>query len=108
MSDEWDFFFAHVNDAVASIFVDLGPARRAAREAALAAVGLRGSAGAAAGRSFVDEEAPKLHEIGDALEAMISPTCGGQLVGRITGGGRREFYFYGAEPGGLDDARAQP
>ncbi len=32
----------------------------------------------------------------------ISATCGAQLVGRITGNGRREFYFYAAEPGELD------
>jgi hypothetical protein len=50
------------------------------------------------------EEAPTLHAIGEALDAMISPACGAQLVGRITGAGRREFYFYAEEPGPLDEA----
>jgi hypothetical protein len=52
-------------------------------------------------------EAPKLHEIGEALDSMVSPVCGAQLVGRITGSNRREFYFYGAEPGELDAAVAR-
>ena len=32
-----------------------------------------------------NEEAPKLHEIGEALDATVSATCGAQLVGRVTG-----------------------
>jgi hypothetical protein len=37
---------------------------------------------------------------------MISPACGGQLVGRITGANERQFYFYATEPGELDAAAA--
>ena len=48
-----------------------------------------------------NEEARALHEIGEALDALVSAICGAQLVGRITGNGRREFYFYAAEPGEL-------
>jgi hypothetical protein len=108
LSDEWDFFFANVNDAVASIFVDLGIRAEVPIEERpwllWVIVDLHSPRpdGLSSG-----EEAPKLKEIGDSLETMISPICGAQLVGRITGGGRREFYFYGAEPGGLDDAAAQ-
>ncbi len=44
--------------------------------------------------------------IGEALEAAISATCGAQLVARVTGAGRREFYFYATEPGELQSASA--
>jgi regulator of RNase E activity RraB len=108
LSDEWDFFFANVNDAVASIFVDLGIRAEVPIEARpwllWVIVDLQSPRqdGLSSG-----EEAPRLKEIGEALEAMISRACGAQLVGRITGAGRREYYFHGAEPGGLDDAAAQ-
>src|SRR5688572_33023734 len=42
--------------------------------------------------------------MGEVLDANISATCGAQMVGRITGAGRREFYFYSEEPGPLDEA----
>ena len=52
LSDEWDFYFARVNDAVSSIFVDLGiRRRRAGRNAAMAAVGMGAVAGAQARRT---------------------------------------------------------
>ena len=107
MSDEWDFFFANVNDAVASIFVNLGMRAEVPIEARpwLLWVIIELQSPRPDGLSS-GEEGPKLKQIGDALEAMISPACEAQLVGRITGAGRREFYFYGAEPGGLDHAAA--
>ncbi len=45
-----------------------------------------------------------MYEIEESLKAMIAPACGAQFVGRITGSNRREFYFYGEEPGELDGA----
>jgi regulator of RNase E activity RraB len=108
LSDEWDFYFARVNDAVASIFVDLGVKPEAPIEARpwLLFVWLRLDKPRPDGLSS-SEEAQKLNEIGAALDATISATCGAQLVGRITGAGRREFYFYAAEPGALEEAAAQ-
>src|ERR1700741_3258676 len=107
MSDEWDFYFARVNDAVSSIFVDLGirPAVPLEKRPWLLWVWVEMRSPRPDGLSS-NEEARKLHEIGEALDSLVSPSCGGQLVGRITGANRREFYFYASEPGELDAAAA--
>jgi hypothetical protein len=103
LSDEWDFYFAKVNDAVSSIFVDLGLRPDAPNEKRpwLLWVWVEMRAPRADGLSS-GEEAPRLYEIEESLNSMIPPVCGAQLVGRITGSNRREFYFYGEEPGELD------
>jgi hypothetical protein len=107
MSDAWDFYFAKVNDVVASLFVDLG---------------IRDSV-PDAGRPWLlwnwvyfrqprddglssSEEAPILHEIEDALTKEVKETTNAELVGRITTAGRREFYFYGPQPGRFAEAVA--
>jgi hypothetical protein len=107
MSDEWDFYFARVNDAVSSIFVDLGvrPAVPVEKRPWLLWVFVEMQQPRPDGLSS-NEEAPKLAEIGEALDAMIAPACGAQLVGRITGANLRQFYFYAAEPGEIDSAAA--
>jgi len=100
LSDEWDFYFARVNDAVSSIFVDLGLKPDAPNEKRpwLLWVWLEMKSPRPDGLSS-GEEAPTLHEIEESLNSLVSPVCGAQLVGRITGSNRREFYFYGEEPG---------
>ncbi len=105
MSDDWDFYFARVNDAVASIFVDLGVYADVPIEKRpwLLWVFVAMRAPKADGLSS-NEEAPTLHEIGDALKAQIVAGCDAQFVGRITGSNRREFYFYAREPGELAGA----
>jgi hypothetical protein len=105
LSDDWDFYFARVNGAVSSIFVDLGvrPDVPLEQRPWLLWVFVTLKAPTAEGLSS-NEEAPALQSIGEALDANISPSCGAQMVGRITGAGRREFYFYGEEPGPLEDA----
>jgi hypothetical protein len=105
LSDEWDFYFAKVNDAVSSIFVDLGLRPEAPNEKRpwLVWVWVEMQAPRADGLSSA-AEAPKLYEIEESLNSVIPPVCGAQLVGRITGSGRREFYFYAEEPGELDAA----
>jgi hypothetical protein len=105
LSDDWDFYFARVNGAVSSIFVDLGLRSDVPLEKRpwLLWVFVDLQSPGAEGLSTQDE-APALHAIGEALDALIAPSCGAQLVGRITGAGRREFYFYAEEPGPLDEA----
>lgn len=105
MSDEWDFYFARINDAVSSVFVDLGLRPDAPNEKRpwLLWVWVEMRAAKPDGLSSA-EEAPTLHDIEESLNSMIPPACGAQLVGRITGSGRREFYFYGEEPGELEAA----
>ena len=105
MSDDWDFYFARVNDAVCSIFVDLGvrPDVPIEKRPWLLWVHVPMRAPRPDGLSS-NEEAPKLGEIGDALKAHIVAACDAQFVGRITGSNRREFYFHAGEPGELDGA----
>jgi hypothetical protein len=105
LSDEWDFYFARVNDAVSSIFVDLGLRPDAPNEKRpwLLWVWVEMRSPRPDGLSSA-EEAAKLYEIEESLNSMVPPACGAQLVGRITGSNRREFYFYGEEPGELDAA----
>lgn len=107
MSD-WDFYFARVNDSVTSIFVDLGirPDVPNEKRPWLLWVGVSMRAARDDGLSSA-EEAPTLHAIGEALDAMVSPTCGAQLVGRLTGGGRREYFYYAEEPGELESSVAR-
>ncbi|HTU65811.1 MAG TPA: DUF695 domain-containing protein [Steroidobacteraceae bacterium] len=108
MSDEWDFYFGKVNDAVSSIFVDLGLRPDAPNEKRpwLLWIWVTMKSPRPDGLSS-SEEASTLHEIEESLLSMIAPVCGAQLVGRITGSNRREFYFYGEEPGELDAAVAR-
>lgn len=108
MSDEWDFYFARVNDAVSSIFVDLGIRRDVPLEKRpwLLWVFVAMQAPRPDGLSS-NEEAPKLAEIGESLAAMIGPVCGAQLVGRITGANERQFYFYAEDPAELEAAAAR-
>ncbi len=105
MSDDWDFYFARVNDAVASIFVDLGirPDVPSEKRPWLLWVGVDMLSPRDDGLSST-EEAPTLHAIGEALDAAVSAACGAQLVGRVTGGRRREFFFYAEEPGEIETA----
>jgi hypothetical protein len=105
LSDDWDFYFARVDGAVSSIFVDLGmrPDVPLEKRPWLLWVFVTLEAPSADGLS-TNDEAPALQSIGEALDANISAACGAQMVGRLTGSGRREFYFYGEEPGPLDDA----
>jgi regulator of RNase E activity RraB len=105
MSDSWDFYFANVNGEIASLFIDLGLADTApdpnrpwllwtwvymnqARDDGLSS----------------SEEAPRLDAIEEALMAEVEDATAGELVGRITTAGRREFYFYGPTHLGFEDA----
>jgi hypothetical protein len=105
LSDDWDFYFARVNGAVSSIFVDLGvrPDVPLEKRPWLLWVFVTLKSPSAEGLS-TNDEAPTLQAIGEALDANVGVACGAQLVGRITGAGRREFYFYAEEPGPLDEA----
>ena len=107
MSDDWDFYFARINDAPASIFIDLGVRADVPLEKRpwLLWVMVQIKAPKPDGLAS-NEEAAKLNAIGEALAAAIGATCGAQLVARVTGAGRREFYFYATEPGELQSAAA--
>jgi regulator of RNase E activity RraB len=97
-----------MGDALVSIFVDLGIRPEVPIEARpwLLWVQVEMHSPRADGLSSA-EEAPKLKEIGDTLDATVCALCGAQLVARVTGSGKREFFFHAAEPGPLDEAAAQ-
>lgn len=107
MSGDWDFYFARINDAPASIFLDLGVRGDAPLEKRpwLLWVWVQLKSPKPDGLASNDE-ALTLNAMGEALDAAIAPTCGAQLVARVTGTGRREFYFYATEPGELQAAAA--
>ena len=96
MSDSWDFYFANVNDAVASLFVDLGIQKSAPdpERPWLLWTWVYFRQPRPDGLSS-PEEAPALNDIEDRLVAAVREANGAELVGRITPAGRREFYFYG-------------
>jgi hypothetical protein len=107
LSDDWDYYFARIDDAVSSVFLDLGLKADAPVEKRpwllwvwIPLLTPKSDGLASSG------EAPQLQAIGESLDSTISATCGAQLVGRVTGNGRREFYFYAAEPGELTAAVA--
>src|SRR5215831_17958027 len=106
-SQDWDFYFARINDAVSSIFLDLGVHADAPVEKRpwLLWVWVQLKSPKPDGLAS-SEETPALNALGEALDSTIAATCGAQLVGRVTGSGRREFYFYAAEPGELGTAVA--
>lgn len=102
MSDDWDFYFCRVNDVLSSLFVDLGlheaapdPERthllwiwipfRSPRDDGLSSA----------------EEAPTLGTIESELVDVLGRELNAVFVGRITGGGRRELYFYATAPEGF-------
>jgi hypothetical protein len=108
VSDQWDFYFANVNEKLASLFVDLGIRETAPdtdnpwllwawvyfnhpRED-----GLSNS-----------QEADALSQIEDSLMEAVSGVVNGFLTGRITTDGRREFYFYAPAYAGFTEAVAR-
>jgi regulator of RNase E activity RraB len=107
MSDEWDFYFANVNDVLASLYVNLG-----LRDSVpdferpwllWAWVYFRDPRDDGLSSS---EEAPKLFEIEDALTSAVKQLAEAELVGRITTAGRRELYFYGPRQDRFEEAVA--
>lgn len=95
MSDEWDFYFCHVDDKPASLFIDLGIRDDAP---------LSGLTEMAWLRLYMREprddglsgktEYERLTEIEDALSEAISDDPKVAYVGRNTSDGCRDFYFY--------------
>lgn len=96
MSDHWDFYFARVNDVESSLFVDLGVRKDVpvAERPWLLWIWVHMNSPQENGMSS-SEEAPRLFALEDAFNAPLATSCGAELVGRITGDSRREFYYYG-------------
>lgn len=104
MPHDWDFYFCRVNDALSSIFLDLDLADVApdAARPQLLVVWLAMQAPRPDGMSS-QEEADTLGQLEDALTGALRDTFDAVHAGRITGSGRREFYFYAPAADDLDE-----
>jgi hypothetical protein len=101
---DWDFYFCNVNGALSSVMVDLEGNRRApvAGKPWLLWVWVHMRLPRDDGLSS-DQEASTLHEIEDFLTGSLSESDG-ELLGRITGDERREFYLYSPSSECIDSA----
>jgi uncharacterized protein (TIGR01619 family) len=103
--DEWDFYFSNVNHVLSSFMVNLSAIRRAPDTAKpwLLWIWVHMLHARADGLSS-ESEAPLLYKIEDRLNECLQEPCGAELLGRITGDSRREFYYYAKTSDGLDRA----
>lgn len=94
MAEDWNFYFAQVDGAVASVFVDLAHGAGAVdpTRPVVAWVSLKMRTPRADGLSSA-EEAEMLYTIGDLL-AVEASQHGALFVGRVTHSGLRDFFFY--------------
>jgi regulator of RNase E activity RraB len=85
-----------INDAVASVMVDLGLRDQApvGMKPWLLWIWIQMLSPRPDGLSS-SAEAPRLYEVEDALELRLGQSVGAVFCGRITIEDRREFYFYG-------------
>ena len=105
MADHWDNYFCKVNDKLASIFVNLGM-RESAPDSTrphLLWVWIYFKSPRADGLNSHDEF-DAFCSIEDSLVPIVEKKCNAIMPGRITTGGRREFYFYASEASKLQDA----
>jgi hypothetical protein len=95
VSDDWDFYFCHVDGKPGSIFVDLGIAAEApiASHPHLAYVRVVMRNPRADGLSS-QEEFDALIQLEDRLTGVLTKQGDARYVGRNTSAGTRDFYFY--------------
>lgn len=103
--EDWDFYFSNVNDVLSSLMVNLSATRRAPDPAKpwLLWVWVHMLDARDDGLSS-ETEAPMLFKIEDRVNECLIAACGAELLGRITGDCRREFYYYAPTPNGFDSA----
>ena len=101
---EWGHYFCNVNGKLSSIAVDtnLKRAQPDHKRQHLVWVWLYMNNPRPDGLSSSDEF-ESLADIEGSLTCHLEGSCNAVLAGRITGDGRREFYFYGSAP---DDLRS--
>lgn len=93
--ENWDFYLCNLNDAVASIALDLAATAPDPERPWLLCVRIEMNEPTEHGLSS-PEEADELAEFEDALTVALG-VQGAFQVGRITRAGFREFIFYGKE-----------
>lgn len=92
---DWDFYKCNINDRLSSVYLDLALVNKApiATLPRLNWHWIRLRYADDRGLS-TDEEFDALRAYEDELDAAIAGNPNIMFVGRITGAGRREFYFY--------------
>ena len=108
MSEQWEMYFAEVDEEPAAILVDLGIAETAPddQRPMLLWMWLQMQSPDEHGFASEDEE-PQLIKIEDAFIDAVELTTGAAFVGRVTTCGRREFYFYAKSDEGYEDTIAE-
>ncbi|MCI0664588.1 MAG: DUF695 domain-containing protein [Acidobacteria bacterium] len=110
MSDSWDFYFANVGGVVSSLLVDLGIRNSVpdAQRPWLLWSCVYFPEASVDGYPISDEdETSILCRIEEALTQTVKESTEAELVGRITSDSRREFYFYGPQSDGFEEAIAK-
>ncbi|MEK6258473.1 MAG: DUF695 domain-containing protein [Planctomycetota bacterium] len=108
MSDNWEMYFATVDDSSAQMLIDLGiaPTVPDPERPMLLWMWLQLKSPTEEGFAS-DEEEPRLVEIEDSFIDAVELTTGAVLVGRVTTCGRRQFYFYAKSSEGFEDSVAE-
>lgn len=103
MIDDWDFYFLHIDDEPASIFLNLGLAQDAPLESKpyMAYVRILMRQPRPDGLSS-QEEYDALIDVEDVLTERLAAR-GDIYAGRNTSGGNRDFYYYTADPDGFTE-----
>ena len=107
MPEGWNFYFCKVDDALASIALDLDLRKQAPdpSKPELLWVWVYFNSPRPDGLSS-NEEFDKLIAIEQQITKRLEPDFNAILSGRITTSGRREFYYYGAQSAGFEAAVA--
>lgn len=105
MAPKWNFYFYRVNDALASIYLDLELVANApvGSQPWLLWVWVDMRSPRPDGLSS-EEEAETLWAIEEAFIPKVTVLCKATFCGRITTSGRREFYLYAESPEGFSES----
>lgn len=108
MSDQWEMYFAPVDEEPAAILVDLGLAESIPDDDRPMLLWMWLQMQSPDENGFAsEEEEPQLVTIEDAFIDAVELTTGAAFVGRVTTCGRREFYFYAKSDEGFEDTIAE-
>jgi hypothetical protein len=103
MAGQWDFYQCRLNGKPASVYLDLGLKKNApdAKRHALLVVRVFLRAPDPGNGMSTDAEYDVLVAMEDQLVQAFKEDFGAVYTGRITTGGRREFFFYSAGAGNV-------
>lgn len=101
MTEHWDVYTTTIEDKPASVFLNLGLFDDCPDPERPTAMRVSASIQQPTDTGFpTPEENEKLHAVEDALEEHVKERLDGVYAGRVTSGGKRDYYYYvpGEEP----------